>query len=205
VSGKVSLNMNKALEQFWSTLKEANLIVKKFPRINDQYDLKNMGGKYPIILGISKLKKQKQKIIDNRFSNKEFDELMLNLEIYYLTTELETIKDVFALMLNKNKLKIKQDNDIRDLALGTVIGKVNDVLYPNLRKQKKMRDNNRDLFFVDFRNAIIHRNFVYQGTFLTYRDRYKKLHYLSAEKLRKMSEKIQFLSRFIIQKANDMH
>jgi len=200
-SGEVQTNTNDALDDLFSKLKEKDMIADKFKNDNSNLSLKNMGFKYPIIIGVSKLLERSDKIIDDKFTQEDFTSFIVNLQAYYSTTELEVIKDVFARMLKPQSLGFDQNEKLEVKELGTIIGRVADKLYPS---DQTKNDNIRKLFLVDFRNAIVHRDYVFQGGILTYANKKGEQFHLDSDGMKEMSTQIHTIDLYIAYKARSM-
>lgn len=131
---------------------------------------------------LSSLSSLQDVIIRAGMDEMDYFGLMAEIRAYQFCIRLETLKVTFSSMLDIKKLATpdelkKSDFQLDDLTLGTLIRRINEVIYPlngveGLEKQqrKQMRDKNQELFFRTFRNSIIHRDFELIGANLIYGD-----------------------------------
>jgi len=163
-------NFFKLLEDkklFLSKISQDGILLKK--RYSLEFDVR-----------LNRLLKLRKQIIGEIMYEDEFLGLMLEIRAYQFCMKLETLKIMLAKMINPEKIRTKKElNDdnfcLSNLTLGGLIHRINDVVYPleglantSIQSQKKLRDNNQELLFRTFRNAIIHRDFTIVGTNLLY-------------------------------------
>ena len=151
----------KAINHFIEVLDNEKLFSDVFQTSTTQ--LASMGGKASIPHAIAKLLERKKKIVDKKFTQQEFNLFIDTIRVYDMTVNLELIKDVLVGALKQKPLGI---ND--KMTIGTVIDQINNKLYPLRRlkgyaklKTEALRKANMDIFFVNFRNAIIHRRYKF--------------------------------------------
>ena len=131
--------------------------------------------------GLYQILMKEKKIVDKDFSLNQFENFIILIKAHKFVIELEDVKDTFMDCLDETKFlkrsDIKRGKEMNDFSIGEIIWKINNKLYPidQVSGRKKssyvqLRKVNSDLFFIDFRNAIIHRAYDIKGQILTYQD-----------------------------------
>lgn len=149
--------------------------------------------------GLHEILANEESIVNENFSHLDFVHFVIYLNAYSFVVQLEQLKDTFVRCLDENKLHI-QNND----PLGTVILKINDKLNPlaqtpqaNQESSKQRRGERRELFFIDFRNAIAHRRYTVHAEILSYLDKDDNEVNLTAIDFERMKEQFDVLRQHI--------
>lgn len=146
----------------------------------------------------------------------DYSALMAEIRAYQFCIRLETLKATFANMLKTDRLATPDESSnpdfqLTNLTLGTLIRRINNIIYSlngeindSERQQLiQQRDDNQELFFRTFRNAIIHRNFELIGANLIYGPDANPLSWNAREAVT-MSDQLDTLEVMINQKLVDL-
>jgi len=196
------------VKQFFVILEEKNLLLSKIPSVKySDNELKTINLHHrQIRTGITKLIERTNRIVDENFNETEFSEFLILLRAYEFVIHLEYIKDILIEMLNKEKFP----ENIENKPLGSVIKKINEQLYPHSsnsseeKSGKELRKLNYELFFVDFRNAIIHRKYKLDNMELFYNDYQGEQIKINSDKFKEMISKLILLEVHTIGKYSEL-
>lgn len=206
LSGSELLEIQKEMkiicDNFFQELKKAELITdssikefdaKKYLTWLNRDDSLIANGKIEMVSHMDS-------IVSEKFPAEDFIKFLIVLSIYQFTIKLEQLKDVFLDCLIKEKLKLKSD----DPTLGDIIWAINNILYPldqisdgKKEDAKKIRKSYQDLFFIEFRNAVIHKTYVVGSERITYLNKEREEKRVSLKELSTMIEKFDFLRQYI--------
>ena len=214
---QIKENMKNACDRFWLNLENNNLIKTSINQSIDTKDLLTlMNQDHKIILnGLQKIVEKENNIADHEFPSSRFEEFIILLKAYEFVINLEQLKDMFADCLDETKLlksnKRNRRITLKDITLGEMIYSINDLLYPlnqvnNLKKEnyKALREEHRDLFFLDFRNAIVHRKFRIHCRILTYLNNNNEEVNFTAREFTKMGFQFEKLRYYINDKIHNI-
>lgn len=206
---EVKENYRKNLKHFLSLLEDKKLLRESITTpiySNDNLKIINFHHSQ-VRKGITQLIERTDKITDEKLSIGEFTEFVILLRTYEFIMRIEYSKDLLVEMLDKNKF----NSNIEEVSLGVVIKKINNKLYPLDEKTEKekialnqIRNINRDLFYVDFRNAIVHRKYKLDGTELFYNDYDGNQVYIDNSKFNEMNRLLIQLEVILGSKYNDL-
>lgn len=195
-------------------MEDVGLFVESIDWSIEEGDLFELSGHARFALGIEKLLARRENIINEEFEEWEFQSLMIEIRVFEFCVRIESLKFQLSLMLNPSKLRYareEQDNEsivLRNLMLGNILERIKFKIYPlgsleGEAKQRQIENRNAvdDLFFLDFRNAIIHRNFEQVPNGLAYGN--LRIH-VGAEVFRQMSRNLDTLELTIEEKRNQL-
>lgn len=135
--------------------------------------------------GLGRVIANSKHIIDDTFSEQDFVHFAIYLSVHSFVIQIEQLKDAFVSCLDKDKLNLKEED-----SLGNVIHKINQKI--------NLSDKLKELFFLDFRNAIVHRRYTVHAEILTYILPNEIEVSITIEKFSKMKEQFGSLVRYIV-------
>lgn len=206
---EIQKEMKNTCDEFFQELENAQLITDTPIGEFDPKKYLTWLNRDDSIIGTGKLElvSHMESIINEKFSEEDFLKFLIVLSVYQFTIRIEQLKDIFLDCLDLEKLKLRSNEP----TLGDIIWKINDRLYPleqiSTDKQdevKKIRKGHEDLFFLEFRNAVIHRAYVIGSTRITYLDKDNQDIKLSSKDFARMIEQFDYLRQYIYDYRNKL-
>lgn len=198
---RIQRTMRDALNNFWIELDDNDFVVTS---ITQSIRLRDLGFNYSEISSfVDRLIQRSKKIIDENFNDDEFTDMIIHLRSYLFAIELEEIRYIFAKLLVPDKLKYQSETDaphLEDMTMNTILQRIGDKLTWNSTKRR----TNRELFFIDFRNAIIHGNYIVQGQVLSYENEDGDQENLAADNFNRIKFQVDEIQSFIFTKYHDV-
>lgn len=198
---RIKRDMQTALNGFWSKLTDNDLVLTS---IIQSLRLRDLGFNYSEISSyINKLIELEQKIIDAGFNDNDFTNMIIHLRSYLFTFELEEIRYIFAKLLDPSELRYQSDTDVPkldDMTMNTILQRIGN----KLGLDAPTRKTHRKLFFIDFRNAIIHGNYVVEGEILSYENEDGEQENLAANNFNRIKFEVDEIQYFIFGKYHDL-
>lgn len=206
---KIHQEMKQKCSEFFKKLENANLItgtpIKEFDA--RKYLIWLNRDESLIRNGKLELVSHMDSIISDKFPKEDFEKFLIALSVYQFTIKLEQLKDVFLDCLDLEKIKLRNNEP----TFGEIISAINEKIYPieqisEDKKEiaKKIRKENYNLFFIEFRNVIIHRKYVIGSTKITYVDKNNEEQQLLHKDIAKMLEEFSVLQNYIYEYRNKL-
>jgi len=198
---RIQKNMQTALGDFWTELSDNDFIKTS---ITQSIRLRDLGINYSeITSSVNKLIEREEKIIDNNFDGDQFTDMIIHLRSYLFSIELEEIRYIFAKMLVPNKLKNRRELDdpiLEDFTMNAILQRIG-----NKREwDGEKRRTHRKLFFIAFRNSIIHGNYLVEGQILSYENEDGYQENLDAKNFNKIKFEVDEIQTFIFTKYQEL-
>lgn len=192
---------------FLKQLMNTDLLVKSLDLSGENSDFLRIKDHHDFDLGFAKILNRRRKIIDEKFSEQEFQQVTLEIRAIQLCVRIEAIKYKLALLLDPSKLRYSKeirkniDVELKSLTLGNLVDRINYKLFPitnleeeELDTQMKKRKDIEELFIVDFRNHIVHRDFEKHEGKIIYGNPIK---IIDEEKIKKLKNNVDILDLMV--------
>ena len=213
MSENPQIRMIKDVNNFLKHLESYGLFFEHIPQTGFTSNLRELNFTGSFHSGVENLLGRKDRIVDNEFHEDDFIELIMEIKAYQFCVRLESLVYDFAKLLRPELLQTnreKQDNVVPDLTLDTIGGlihRINQLVLNNnglsgdvLERRRNTREHYKELFFLKFRNSIIHRDYKIMDSILYYDS--ENTQNLNSNDFRIMSSKLDVLELAIYKKQD---
>ena len=202
--------------KFFKQMINSGLIVESVTLPDDNFGIHQIKDHSDFDLGFAKILNRKKKIIDEKFTEYEFEQVTLEIRIIQLCMDIESMKYRLIHFLKSSNLRYSKEIEknkhieLDELSLGNIVDRINYRLFPisnltgkELDEQMNKRKKIDEFFMIDLRNHIIHRDFEKHNGKIVYGNPVKIIDKEEIKKLRRKFVGLSMVLEYFGEKLKD--